>query len=97
MDTTAEVQRGAERGRSEECVGGRSSVGGRGWLEGVAPCVTVLAKGTVGHWGRRARCPCRQPGLEVGSLVFPVAFLRRQTGAVDGAPARTERVRVRAS
>ena len=96
MDTTAEVQRGAEWGRRSAQVDWIVLEDRVEW-RGVTPGVTVLAKGTVGHWCRRTCCPCRQPGLKLGSLVFPVAFLQRQTGVVDVAPPSTQQVRVTTS
>lgn len=66
-------------------------------MEGVTLGINVLTQGTVGRWCRCTCYPCRQPGLKLGCLIFPVAFLQRQAGVVDVNPARTEQIRVRAS
>lgn len=91
LDTTAEVQRGAEGGWRSAQVDWMLL----GWVEGVTPALIVLKQGTVGCWCRHTCCPCQEPGLKLSSLM--VVFLQRQAGVVDANPARIEQVRVRAS
>lgn len=66
LDTTAEVQRGAEGGWRSAQVDWMLL----GWVEGVTPGLIVLMQGTAGCWCRHTCCPCQERGLKLSSLIL---------------------------